>query len=177
MTINNNTFGPSDSSDGNALDAANQFNPAVTGSASGTSYTGGAYAAGSSYSSAAGVDADLNSPAPADSGSKLNTQMLADLYNQANRWVRENPTVALSVAAGIAAAVFGVVAATRSTARRRDTFNQYPSGQSYGNAYGNASPGYSPTTQTETIERGGNYTSSGSDAYTGYDSAGDRPVM
>ena len=60
MTINpNNTFGPTDSSDSSAMDAANQFNPALAGSTMSTSpYVSGSNVAGAAYSPTAGTDMD-----------------------------------------------------------------------------------------------------------------------
>ncbi len=170
MNINqNNTFGPTDSSDASAMDAANQFNPALSGSAMSTSpYVSGSNVAGEAYSPTAGSDLDSYENS-ADSGKvpawlkNLNAQQVVDYSQQAGRWIRSNPNAAVAIGAGLVAAVFGYLAVTQASNRRRDHLFEYPNGETYGQPYGNESVTYDPATHTETIHAAGN---------TGHDNTG-----
>ncbi len=167
MPINqNNNSGLPES---NALDAAYLSNPTLADSGRSTvAAAGGSNPAGSGYSPSA--DADLSTGfagESASSGSNLNVQLVTDFFNRAGQWIRENPAGAISAAAGIVSTVFAILAFSQSSRRKNGELNRYPSGKTYGNSYGNESVTYNPLTQTESINRGGNYTSSGSDAYTG----------
>ena len=161
MTINpNNTFGPDDASDSSAMDAANQFNPALSGSAMSTSpYVSGSNVAGSAYSPTAGSDMD-SFESPTGSGGapawlkNLNAEQLVDYSQQAGRWIRNNPNAAIAIGAGLVAAVFGFLAVSQASNRRRENLYQYPNGQTYGEPYGNESVTYDPATHTETINAG-----------------------
>jgi hypothetical protein len=170
MTNNpNNPFGPVDSSDSNAMDAANQFNPALSGSAMSTSpYVSGSNVAGSAYSPTAGADLDsLESSSDESEGSawlkNVNAQRLNEYTQQAGQWIRTNPNAAVAIVAGIVATVFGILAITQASNRRRGNLFQYPNGQTYGQPYGNESVTYDPATHTETIHASGN---------AGYDNTG-----
>jgi hypothetical protein len=170
MTNNlNNTFGPTDSSDSSAMDAANQFNPALSGSAMSTSpYVSGSNVAGAAYSPTAGTDMD-NFESASDSGGapawlkNLSAQQIVDYSQQAGRWIRNNPNAAVAIGAGLVAAVFGYLAVTQASSRRRDNLLEYPNGETYGQPYGNESLTYDPATHTETIHATGN---------AGYDNTG-----
>ncbi len=170
MTINpNNTFGPTDSSDSSAMDAANQFNPALSGSAMSTSpYVSGSNVAGTAYSPTAGTDTDSFDTSDDSGGApawlkNLNAQQLVDYSQQAGRWIRNNPNAAVAIGAGLLAAVFGYLAVTQASNRRRDDLFRYPNGETYGQPYGNESVSYDPATHTETIHASGN---------AGYDNTG-----
>ncbi|MBD0254171.1 MAG: hypothetical protein ICV83_00515 [Cytophagales bacterium] len=170
MTINqNNTFGALDSSDSSAMDAANQFNPALSGSAMSTSpYVSGSNVAGAAYSPTAGTDQDSFDTSDSSGGApawlkNLNAQQLVDYSQQAGRWIRSNPNAAVAIGAGLVAAVFGYLAVTQASGRRRGNLYQYPNGQTYGQPYGNESVTYDPATHTETIHAAGN---------AGYDNTG-----
>jgi hypothetical protein len=165
----NNTFGPTDSSDSSAMDAANQFNPALSGAAMSTSpYVSGSNVAGAAYSPTAGTDTD-NFETSSDAGGapawlkNLNAEQLVDYTQQAGRWIRNNPNAAVAIGAGLVAAVFGFLAVTQASNRRRGDRYQYPNGDTYGQPYGNESITYDPATHTETIHASGN---------AGYDNTG-----
>jgi hypothetical protein len=170
MTINqNNTFGPTDSSDSSAMDAANQFDPALSGSAMSTSpYVSGSNVAGAAYSPTAGTDMDSDETSPDSGGApawlkNLSAQQIVDYSQQAGRWIRNNPNAAVAIGAGLVAAVFGYLAVTQASSRRRDNLFQYPDGETYGQPYGDESVTYDPATHTETIQAAGN---------AGYDNTG-----
>lgn len=155
-----------------AIDA----NPAIDNAGLSTSPSvGGANPLGSAYSPTAGADLYTSTGSASSSdnaGNKINMQMVTDFYNRASQWIKQNPALAISAAAGIVAAVTGIIATSQASKRRSGNFqNRYPTGQTYGNVYGSGSVSYNPLTQTESIDTAGNYTSSGSDTYTGYDSA------
>ncbi len=152
------------------MDAAYLSNPTLANSSrsASTSTSGSNLAGSSAYSPSA--DADLSTDfasGSAASGNNVNMQMVTDFINRAGQWIRENPAGAISAAAGIVSTVFAILAFSQSSRRKNGELNRYPSGETYGNSYGNESVTYNPLTQTESINRGGNYTSSGSDAYTG----------
>jgi hypothetical protein len=88
---------------------------------------------------------------------------LGDYSQQAGQWIRTNPNAAIAIGAGLVAAVFGFLAVTQATSRRRENLFQYPNGQTYGQPYGNESVTYDPATHTETIHAAGN---------AGYDNTG-----
>ena len=165
----NNTFGPTDSSDSSAMDAANQFNPALSGSAMSTSpYVSGSNVAGGAYSPTAGTDVDdFDSASDSDRApawlKNLSAEQIVDYSQQAGRWVRNNPNAAIAIGAGLVAAVFGYLAVTQASSRRRDNLSEYPNGETYGQPYGNDSLSYDPETQTDTIHAAGN---------AGYDNTG-----
>ncbi len=170
MTTNpNNSFGPIDSSDASAMDAANQFNPALSGSAMSTSPSvSGSNVAGSAYSPTAGTDMDNFESSGSASGGpawlrNINVQQLGEYSQQAGRWIRTNPNAAIAIGAGLVAGVFGFLAVQQATNRRRENLFQYPNGQTYGQPYGNDSATYNPATHTETINATGN---------AGYDNTG-----
>ncbi len=169
MTTNpNDPFGPVDSSDSSAMDAANQFNPALSGSAMSTSpYVSGSNVAGEAYSPTAGNDLDSFDSGDESGGAawlkNVNTQRLGEYTQQAGQWVRTNPNAAVAIVAGIVATVFGILAITQASGRRRNNGYQYPNGQTYGQPYGNESVTYDPATHTETIHASGN---------AGYDNTG-----
>ncbi len=170
MTNNpDNTFGRTNASDANSMDAANFSNPALSGSAMSTSpYVSGSNVAGSAYSPTAGSDLDSFDSSPDTSGSpawlqNLNAQKLTDFAQQAGQWIRTNPNAAIAIGAGLVAGVFGFLAVTQAANRRRDAQFEYPNGQPYGQPYGNESLSYDPATHTETIRATGN---------AGYDNTG-----
>jgi hypothetical protein len=151
------------------MDAANQFNPALSGSAMSTSpYVSGSNVTGAAYSPTAGTDTD-SFETSADSGGapawlkNLNAQQVVDYSQQAGRWIRNNPNAAVAIGAGLVAAVFGYLAVTQASNRRRDDLFEYPNGETYGQPYGNESMTYDPATHTETIHATGN---------AGYDNTG-----
>jgi hypothetical protein len=151
------------------MDAANQFNPALSGSAMSTSpYVSGSNVAGETYSPTAGNDLDSFEGSDGESGGaawlkNVNAQRLNEYTQQAGQWVRTNPNAAVAIVAGIVATVFGILAITQASSRRRGNLSQYPNGQTYGQPYGNASASYDPATHTETIHASGN---------VGYDNTG-----
>ena len=79
---------------------------------------------------------------------------MVDYTQQAGQWIRSNPNAAVAIGAGLVAAVFGFLAVTQASNRRRGNLNQYPNGQTYGQPNGNGSVSYNPTTQTKTIHAG-----------------------
>ena len=129
--------------------------------------------ADAAYSPSAGADltnSTGSSSSPA-SAKNVNVQMVTHLYSRASRWISENPALAMRAAVGVVAVVLGIAVASQASRRRSGNADAYPNGETYENPYGSESVSYNPSTQTGNIDRGGNYTSSGSDSYTGYDSA------
>jgi hypothetical protein len=127
--------------------------------------------AGAAYSPTADSDLSVSadSTRSSDSSKNVNVQMVTHLYYRASRWISENPTLAISAVIGIVAAVLGIVVANKSSRQRSG--NSYTSGETYGNSYDSGAVTNNLSTQTESIDREGNYTSSGSDSFAGYDSA------
>jgi hypothetical protein len=115
------------------------------------------------------ADAD-QSASPALS-KNVNTQMVTHLYFRVSRWISENPTLAIGAAVGIVA-VIGIAIANQASKRRSGNAEAYPNGETYENSYGSESVPYNPSMQAGNIDRGVNYTSSGSDGFAGYD----RPI-
>jgi hypothetical protein len=113
--------------------------------------------------------ADVNTTPPLSKN--VNTQMVTHLYSRASRWISENPTLAIGAAVGIVAAVIGVAIANQASRRRSDNADAYSNGETYENSYRSESVPYNPSRQAGNIKRRDNYTSSGSDSDTGYDSA------
>lgn len=138
----------------NASDA-NSSGAAYTGGNTGLNTPGAAFS-GSPYATPVGTDATRSSASAtgkdASSSKNANMQMLNDAYTKASSWVKANPKVAISAAAGIFAALFGIFGSRRKSGSSRD--NRYPNGQTFGKPYGSGSINYDPTTQTESYNPG-----------------------
>jgi hypothetical protein len=127
----------------------------------------GSNIADAAYSPTAGSDLNTSTGSSSGSANNMNMPIVTDIYNRASRWISENPTIAISAAVGIVAAVVGIVVASQSSRRSGPFQSKYPTGPINGNVYGSESGTYTSSTQAESSDRGGNYTSSGSDNYTG----------
>ncbi len=124
--------------------------------------------AGAAYAPMADSDLNTNTGSTSSSANNVNMHMATDLYNRASRWISENPAVAISAAVGIVAAVVGIVVASQSTRKSSNFQSKYPTGPTTGNVYGSGSVTHNSTTQTESIDKGGDYIS---DSYAGYNNA------
>ncbi len=116
---------------------------------------------GSPYPASPGSDAITGSAytgRPAGtSADKWNMEKLNDVYSRASRWVKANPALVISAAAGILTGVAGVIALGRPGSKA--PADRYPGGESYGQPYGQGEISYNPATQTESYNPGSGSTS------------------
>lgn len=143
------------------MDAANFSDSALASSATSTSPTeSGNNMGGSAYSPASGDNFTTT-----NSGKNANLQMLSHLYQRASRWVGENPAIAMAAVAGIAAAIFGFVAASRSAGRSSGNANQDAAGQTYGDMGNHGGVTSDASAYPESLDAVSSVTSN--DRYTG----------
>jgi hypothetical protein len=94
---------------------------------------------------------------------KWNMDKMTGVYSQVNRWVKANPALVISAAAGILTGIVGVLMLGRSGSPL--PASQYPNGNIYGQPYSYGDTSYDPATDMESYNPG-----SGSGSASGYNS-------